>query len=510
MRSSNPFRAATAGLVAALVVGGCGETKCNTDTDCPLPQVCVEGACQMRAVDGATVDTIVTDTALDPTTELDVVDVDVVEDTPGEEVVVGPCTPEFVPNARAIWGTTSSAGDGQDDPDKPQITLVGDDEVWIQSRIVTEHDATDLEKLLHRKIRPSTANAASIAYASIDTIDELDRDHAMTGLGSTMVTVFADVPGFLGNQMVWQIQTDLTDAGTVTRAGFSNSDANSSGPAVAAAETRFVAVWRQDDGATGNSTLRFGIVDQTGTEVATGTAAGDDTTDIGQPALAYSGSGYGLAYVVHAGAGSDEVAFVELDADGVAVDGTQQSWTVTEPTSVIPQGADRTDGDPSYPALVWNGEQYLLMYEEASATATAEDPSHLHVKILEPGGTITAETTVEDDVAAEASLSVSGLQEGMFDVTWNGERYGVVWVHADLDKNATNIWFFELSPSGELAVSSGLPANLNATGTQSYHPAIAWVETEEIVYYVYIWDEFRAGTPPVHVTYTYSYGCEIE
>ena len=47
-------------LVAAslTVLTGCGDTKCTMDTECPLPQVCVSGACVMRAQDGGPFDTI--------------------------------------------------------------------------------------------------------------------------------------------------------------------------------------------------------------------------------------------------------------------------------------------------------------------------------------------------------------------------------------------------------------------------------------------------------------------
>ena len=191
--------------------------------------------------------------------------------------------------------------------------------------------------------------------------------------------------------------------------------------------------------------------------------------------ISFNGTGYGLAYVARLGAGADQVRFVELNADGTVASATPLTWTVTEATSIIPVNTDRLDGsDPAAPALIWNGTEYLLVFEETSSTGTAGDPSHLHTKVIAAGGgSVLSENTIEDDVASAATITVTGRQEGMLDVTWNGDQYGMVWVHEDTVTGA-HVWYLALDPDGALITSSDSPKNLNSSATRSFHPAITW------------------------------------
>lgn len=494
---------------AFVALTGCGDTKCKTDTECPLPQVCVAGACVMRSMDGTVFDTT-TDSVIpdgtDPSTDIPV-EGDVITDVEQDDGGGGPCTPAFISVARAIWGVMTISAGNQDDPDRPNITTLADNSVWVQSRIHNDPTAPETTpKLVHREVNPRTANASSTAVMSLGSV-ELDRYHETVPFTTGMASVFRDVPGFSSNQIIWQLMPDVTNSSAVIRGGFTNSDTSSSHPALAASDTQVMAVWRQDNGA-GLSSLRFGIVDSAGTEVTTGVVTGDDTEDLVTPALAFNGTGYGLAYVARLGAGADQVRFVELNANGTVASATPLTWTVTEATSIIPVNTDRLDGsDPAAPALIWNGTEYFLAFEEASATGTAGDPSHLHTKIIAAGGgSVLSENTIEDDVASAATITVTGRQEGMLDVAWNGDQYGMVWIHEDTG-TGTHVWFLSLDTEGALVTSPNSPRILNQDATQSFHPAITWFEGEEDRWFVFVWNEFRSSSPPGHVTYTYSYGC---
>lgn len=492
---------------------------CGTGTQTtgePCPDGCEDGQedtmADVSAEDDPAVDPAA-DPALDPA--MDTTDADLPGDPPvdvTEEDATDPATwpddPAFADFGRAIWGNMAISAGHHFDPDRPQIVTIEDDDVWVQSRIVTDPtDPDSTPKLVHREVNPRTANASSPLHTSIGEV-ELERYHPTVPFITGIATVFHDVDGFSANQMIWQIQLDPTNSSTVERGGFTNSDGDSSHPALAASGTRILAVWRQDDGH-GNSSLAHGIVDDTGAEIATGVVTGDDTQDLDMPELVSDGTGFGLAYVVHAGAGADRVEFLRLDTDGAVLSTSPISWTVTEPTSIIPLNTDRLDGsDPSGPALAWTGSTYLLVYEEASETGLAEDPSHLHTKVIDADGlTVLYENTIEDDIAAAASITITGRQQGMLDVAHNGRNAALVWVHDDT-ATGMHVWFMELGLKGRLLVSHDSPHNMNSSATGTFHPTLTWIQDEDDAWWVFAWVEFRSSSPPGHVTYTYSYGCE--
>ncbi len=89
-------------------------------------------------------------------------------------------------------------------------------------------------------------------------------------------------------------------------------------------------VWRYDEGG-GGSRIRFGRHDEGGHAVATGIVAGDGALDLGQPDLAWNGAGYGLAYFAHMSTDKDRMEFVEAGADGAPDAATYRTFTVTLP-----------------------------------------------------------------------------------------------------------------------------------------------------------------------------------
>jgi hypothetical protein len=477
-------------LLLALAAAGCGETKCKMDTECPLPKICVDGRCVERASDG-TVD-VLTD-GVDPD------GLDVPAD--GEDVNpdaepdgAGPCTPEFADQRRTIFGGLSVSTGDEGDPDFPVLLTLSNDQVWIMGRIWSSPSATDTPKLTYVTVNPRNALPGGSWYHPLDSVN-LDALHATVPLGDpvadasiAMATVFPDVNGSASNQMLYMILGAPPTAGTPV--GFTGTGPYSSDPAAASAGDSFLAVWRQGNSTDSNSYINFGIVDTTGAVTASGTAAGDSTENMAEPALVHNGTGYGLVYLVHAGAGLDRTEFVELAADGTPVSGSSQSWTVEGDNTVVGR-----------PALEWDGDRYALLWEEAAGTGAAR----VHLSFIEAGGTATTDSTLEDALSTTVG-TVTNEQRGMMDVVWTGERYGVVWVHSDIVAGRVRVWFFELDSTGSLTDG---PHLLNPDSTQTHNPTITWIEIGDGYYYVFGWNEF-SSREGVHVLYTYTYGCEPE
>jgi len=477
-------------LVLALAAAGCGETKCKMDTECPLPQICVDGRCVERSSDG-TVDLL---TDVDHPDGLDV-PVDGEDVNPDAEPDgTGPCTPEFADQRRTIFGGLNVSTGDEGDPDFPVLLTLSNDQVWMMGRIVSSPGGTDTPKMTFVRVNPANALPQSLWYHPI-TNTNLDAVHPTVPLGDpatdpsiAMATVFPDVDGSASNQMLYMIVG--TEPSTGTPLGFTGTGPYSTDPAAASAGNSFLAVWRQGNSTDSNSYLNFGIVDTAGAVTASGTAAGDSTEDLAEPALVHNGTGYGLAYFVHAGAGADRAQFVELGADGTPVTGSTQSWTVEGDNTVVGR-----------PVLAWDGDRYALMWEEAAGTGAA----HVHLSFIEAAGASTTDLTLEDMLSTELESSVTNEQRGMMNVVWTGERYGVVWVHADIVLGRVRVWFFELDSTGTLTDG---PHLLNPESTQTYNPAITWIENSTMRYYVFGWNEFSSSSG-VHVLYTYTYGCNV-
>jgi hypothetical protein len=309
--------------------------------------------------------------------------------------------------------------------------------------------------------------------------------------GDSIATVLPDVDGVMGNQLVF-MPLNMPPSGALD--GFpvtiTGTNEYSKEPDAASGTSGIMTVWKQENGMDSNSTIGWAAFDTEGAESGTGTVAGDGTTELARPQIASNGTGYGVVYVLHAGAGLDEVHFIELGAEGTPVDGSGQSWGVTESDNLV----------VGSPALAWGDGGYMILWEEGGSTAT-----HFHASQVEAGGLFPRDRTLEADLAPSTGAFTSDQQPGMIDVVWNGSRYGVAWVHSSISASRVRAWFFELDSDAVLVDG---PILVNPDGTQTYNPSITWLETTTQYYYVFAWQEFSSATA-VHVLYTYSYGCTI-
>lgn len=433
---------------------------------------------------------IVPDTTPPDTTDVPVETPDGVDVDDPEPDGPGPCTPDFADRARTIFGGLSVSSGDEGDPDLPVLLTLSNDQVWVMGRITASPSASDTPKLTYVRVNPENALPQSDWHHPIGSIT-LDAVHPTAPLGeepdetTAMITVFPDVHGVSANQMLYMILGTAPVSGTP--AGIVGTGPYSTHPTTASASTQIMTVWRQGNATDSNSSLNFALIDTAGTVTGPGTAAGDSSEDLGHPTLAFNGTGYGLAYFVNAGAGTDRTEFVELDAAGTPVSGSSRSWSVA--------GDSRAVGRP---VLVWNGSGYALMWEEAAGTTGTP---HLHLSFVDAGGT--GSTDLDLDTALSSVGTLTSGQPGMLNLVWTGARYGVVWVHVN-PSTGTHVWFFELDTDGSIADG---PHNLNPDATQSFNPAITWIGTSTLRYYVFAWNEFSSATG-VHVLYTYTYGCD--
>jgi hypothetical protein len=318
----------------------------------------------------------------------------------------------------------------------------------------------------------------------------LDAYHPTVPFGTSIATVLPDVHGFLGNQLAFMPLT-MPPSGAVS--GFpvavTGTDAYSRQPAAASNGSGVMILWRQGNGMDSTSTLGWATFDTAGTETGAGTLAGDSTTDLGQPQIVSTDTGYAAVAVLHLGAGLDQVQFMEIAADGTPVEGTNQYWTVTELDNLV----------VGSPALARGDGQYAILWEEGGGATAA----HFHLSQVDAGGTSPRDATLESALAPSTGAFTANQQPGMIDVAWTGSRYGVAWVHSNVSLSRIRAWFFELGPSGALI---GTPELLNPDGTQTQNPSIAWLQTSTQYYYVFLWNEFSSASG-VHVLYSYSYGC---
>ncbi len=398
-----------------------------------------------------------------------------------------PCTPEFADQRRTILGGLSVSVGGEDDPDRPDLVTLDTGEVWVVGRIVNSPYATDTPKLTYVIVNPTNALPGGSWYHPLTSL-ELDAYHPTVPVGDpamdpsrAMVTVLPDVADIAYHQMMFLPLGAPPTVGAPTP--FYGTDILSTQPAAASNGSDVMAVWRQGDDTATGTTINYGIADDSGTVVSTGIVAGAGVEPLHSPVVAHASDRYGVAYCNDA---SSELAFLEIAEDGDRIPGSDFHGSY----------GGRLKGRP---AMAWNGSRYGIVFEAgAGSTSTVWF-------CLKGSG---AGSMACDDLTSilESTVgTITDAQEGMLDIAWNGQRFGVVWVHSNPVTDREVVWFFELDEEG--AVVNG-PHGLNPDAARSYNPAITWVARDWGHYYVFAWDEFSSASG-VHVLYTYSYGCSL-
>lgn len=238
-----------------------------------------------------------------------------------------------------------------------------------------------------------------------------------------------------------------------------------------------------------------------GTEIRVTTST---TFHAGGPSIAWSGTEFGIAYMLSPLTGSEplDFGFARLDANG-AVQGAPQPIT--------------TSGLMAHPPrLAWNGGEWAV----ASSTIASDHSGNLiEVRrvtaagqptgtslVLGPGwpaniaerpgtqafGVLwgSAKIPTFTEVAAGArtatdrSIPVSTTWVDYGDLVWSGNGWGAVWTQTNTMNTEPGVWFARLDATG---APIGQPVKVS-TGTGAGMPRIAWSGT----HYGIVWTQYAA------------------
>ncbi len=419
--------ALAAATISACLLPACGKTKCQMDTECPLPQLCVAGECVFRSSDAVIddalwdldVDTFDMDTIGDPPDGTDLPDsVDVEADD-----VPPTCTPNPPSLARVALGAGISSGPNGD-PDWPQIITTNvhlsagtQPQVWAMGRIV---NGTSPDQLTYVKLTPTTGRPATVQYSPVGNQD-LDRFHPVARIENGMVTVFKDLSGVAANKIMFIImQFQPTGSPeSLPLASLVSSDEYSSHPNVAGSDTEIMVVWRQSCDACTTSRINFERMDLAGTSLGSGTIVGDGSENLDMPAIASSGTSYGIAYFVNTGTGADRMEFLEVDSAGAAVAGSSVSTAVSAGMHLI---------DGGRPAITWSGSSYAILWEEVSGSA-----GNLRFTTVTPATSYSYTDVVLNGSLSTTTGEITNVQDGMRDIECDGSVYGIASVPKNPD-----------------------------------------------------------------------------
>jgi hypothetical protein len=398
-----------------------------------------------------------------------------------------PCTPVLAESPRAILGSLSVSVGEDDDPDHPDLATLERGEAWLLAREVEAPGTMDTPRLTLVEVDPATAMPGGSYFHPIWGV-ELRSVHPLIPFGASMAVAYPDLGDFSMNEILFWL-LDYPPAGGVFGA-FPDTDFDSSDPAMATNGREVFCVWRQEDEA-GFSTIDFAVIDAEGSAMTSGTLSDDDAIERGQPVVAPYGEGYVVAWFAYeaplgAHVRIDEVDFLGGPGTGSTTIGVHDAELVGRP------------------AVTSNGSSYLMLWEDVGGPSGMDSALHVHGRSVD--GSAVPRVVLTEGLAGVVG-PVTAEQEGMLDAVWADDRVGVVWVHEDSD-TASHVWFFELEIAPPEARIVNGPFLLNPDAGVSFNPAIAWVGTGSMRYYVLAWVEYSRATG-THVLYTSSYGCSM-
>jgi len=185
--------------------------------------------------------------------------------------------------------------------------------------------------------------------------------------------------------------------------------------------------------------------------------------DSSEPAIAWTGSEYGIAWV--GASGGRQIYFTRLDPSG---------GRLLSPVRVTLPPANAL-----HPAIVWTGSEYGLVWVDYRNGSTLD----IHfVRLDASGARIGAETlvsTVPDDIDAAPSL------------TWTGSEYGIVW--RDQRMGNPEIFLARLTATG---VKIGDDTRVTTDPGRSDLPSVVWTGSQYGISFV----DDREGNNEVYLS----------
>lgn len=226
----------------------------------------------------------------------------------------------------------------------------------------------------------------------------------------------------------------------------------------------FGVVW-QDKRATTSGQIFFAPVDVNGARTGADVRVSNTTGVSAHPAVAWSGSKWGLVYSDDA-SGTYQLYFRALGASG-----TPQAAAVKLNTSTAAS---------DWPDVVWTGNAFGVAYDDQRAGTNKHD---IYFQRLDANGArLDGEVRVTSDPARQSSPVLK----------WNGSEFGLVWTDYRFSPNR-EIYFHRLSASGQLV---GPEVRVTNDAADSAWPDLAWNDLDHE--WAVVWHDARDGNAEVY------------
>jgi len=257
--------------------------------------------------------------------------------------------------------------------------------------------------------------------------------------GSSVGVFFEDGRTNRNTDIVYGHLTDASGNPTGADTRLDSTTSRQKYPQAAFSGSEFGVVWQDDRN--GGFEIYFKRVSETMTPVGTATRVTSAAGMSRVPAIAWSGSEYGIVWEDNRDAGDKEIYFARVGADGAKI-GSDVRLTV------LP-------GQGLEPAIAWSGSEYAVTWQDDGWVN-----SEIGFVRLDPTGTIVGSMVqVTDDSNVSARP----------DIVWTGSSYGIVW--RDNRSGNADIWLAVLSPDGTKLVGD---EQISSTPDWSIRPAISW------------------------------------
>ncbi len=229
----------------------------------------------------------------------------------------------------------------------------------------------------------------------------------------------------------------------------SDTTGDSEIPALAWSGSEIGVAWL--DGVLGATTIQFARVSASGTLTGSPVqiSEGTDHFPMAQIDLAWTGSEYAAVWLAMFGSDSSmRVLMARLDADG-AVTGAESQ--VTDETTLM-----------LGPAIAWTGSEYGVGWSDYR---TSSDSSEIYLARFEPDGT---------KVGSDVHVPFAGDNEKLADLAWSGSEYGLLW--HEYVSGPPDIHFTRLAPDGSIVGSTLAVTETDAASSISR--ALVWTGSE--------------------------------
>lgn len=226
----------------------------------------------------------------------------------------------------------------------------------------------------------------------------------------------------------------------------------------------FGLVW-QDKRATSNGQIFFAPLDPQGNRLGNDVRVSFTSGNSTHPAMAWSGSRWGLVYTDDA-TGTEQLFFRPLDGAGNPQAAATRLNTSTSASD--------------WPDVVWTGTAFAVAYDDERAGANKHD---IFFQRIDPTGQrLGGELRVTTDPGRQSSPVLK----------WNGSEFGLVWTDYRFQPNR-EVYFRRLASDGQ---SLGPEIRVTNDAADSAWPDLAWNDVDRE--WAVVWHDTRDGNAEVY------------